>query len=242
MMTFKQIMKSVAIRSYNFARPFVMEDAIPIGENATIVNSYSQTGEDLFIDAILGCKENGRYVDVGANDPVSISNTKRFYDRGWSGILIEPNPTKYEELRRARPRDTVLNCGVSNAEGRLPFYILDKHTVSSFSHDSVTRMRIERGASVEKTIEVKVFRLGSILDKYLYGRKIDFMSIDVEGFEIPVLESNDWNKYRPSIILIEYVANPKFITTFLPRRNYIPVFRNAENIIYVDKTITGDNA
>ena len=96
------------------------------------IGSFSQYNEDLLVDVLLNCKKNGFYVDVGANNPSILSNTKRFYDRGWKGINIEPNPELYKEFVLERKRDVNLNIGVGNSSDKLPFYVMSANTLSSF--------------------------------------------------------------------------------------------------------------
>ena len=75
--------------------------------------SYAQNREDVYINWLLSGKNKGFYVDVGANDPVHDSVTKFFYDRGWSGINIEPINEHYKNLTKERPRDINLQIGVA---------------------------------------------------------------------------------------------------------------------------------
>src|SRR5512138_2270277 len=96
-------------------------------------NSYSQKGEDLVIDKVLGKKKNGFYIDVGANDPVLISNTYRFYKKGWTGINIEPNPLLFKKLAAARNRDINLNIGIAEDKGEMTFFSFFPNTQSTFS-------------------------------------------------------------------------------------------------------------
>lgn len=96
-------------------------------------NSYSQMGEDLEIDKILGYKKNVFYIDIGANDPVRFSNTNRFYKKGWQGINIEPNPNVFRNIDKARLRDTNLNVGIAYEKGNLTFYSFFPDTLSTFS-------------------------------------------------------------------------------------------------------------
>src|SRR5687767_14108710 len=76
--------------------------------------SYAQCGEDLIVDYVftaLGV-QGPTYLDIGANDPVSLSNTYLFYRRRCAGVCVEPNPPLCEAFRRKRPRDHCLNVGV----------------------------------------------------------------------------------------------------------------------------------
>ncbi len=99
----------------------------------TIFGSYSQHREDMLIDSLLKNKKNGFYVDVGANNPIGFNNTKRFYDKGWSGINIEPNIRGYKLFLEQRKRDINLNIGISKKEGNLTFYEMEPDMLSTFS-------------------------------------------------------------------------------------------------------------
>lgn len=233
-MTLKRTVRSIAVRTYNFVKPLLSENN-QLNTDSSLVHSYSQNAEDLWVDAILGCKPTGTYVDIGANDPVAFSNTKRFYDRGWSGICIEPNPEKYNKLIQQRERDVVIKCGISETEGYFPFYILDQDMISTFDLPIANNMKLERGAKIVKTLDIPTHRLDSLLDKYLNDRFIDFISIDVEGNELAVLKSNNWEKYNPSAIVIEMSNNTYEIYSYLDKRKYIPVLQNADNTIFIKK-------
>jgi len=169
--------------------------------NCFLKNSYSQMGEDLIIDKCLNFKKRGFYVDVGAGDPTRFSNTKRFYNRGWTGINIEPNPYSYGKLCLSRRNDVNLNVGIGTTKSKLPFYFILPETLSTFSLKDKERVQ-SQGYRCLDEIKTPVFKLSEILKKYC-GKKIDFLSIDVEGYEFEVLKSNDWVKFRPEVICIE---------------------------------------
>ena len=101
--------------------------------------SYSLYYEDLIIDSLLSYKKNGFYIDIGANDPVKFNNTARFYQRGWCGINIEPNPELFKRLEEARKRDINLNIGVGEKETELTFYHISAHTLSSFNKQAAIK-------------------------------------------------------------------------------------------------------
>ena len=77
--------------------------------------SFAQNGEDVVLWRALGGIENGRYVDVGANDPSLLSVTRAFYDRGWSGLCVEPDPVLAPIFQAERPRDQVLTAVISDS-------------------------------------------------------------------------------------------------------------------------------
>lgn len=168
--------------------------------------SYSQKGEDLILDKLLGNKRKGFYVDIGANDPNRFSNTKRFYERGWSGINIEPDFDNYSKFMRERPRDTNLNIGIGVENSRMTFYKFMPDTLSTFSKEEADKY-VSQGYKLIDKIEVKMVKLCDILSKYLENQNIDFFSVDTEGFDMQVLISSDWKKFRPKIICIESVSH-----------------------------------
>ena len=150
-----------------------------------------------------GSNTTGFYVDVGANDPDRLSNTKRFYKMGWSGINIDANPNSIRRLSDARPRDINLNVGVSDYRGTCLFYVMFPPTVSTFDPKSCARAK-KLGCKLLTTLSVETMPLREIFDKYWpTDREVDFLSIDIEGLDVEAVESNDWSKYRPKVICIE---------------------------------------
>jgi FkbM family methyltransferase len=238
-MTPKQFIRGIAIKGFNIAKAMIAPD-IKFPDNRLYVKSYSQYGEDLLVDAILGCKPRGTYVDIGANDPSLFSNTKRFYERGWGGINIEPNPLHFPVLLKNRPRDINLNIGISDKESTLPFYILKADMVSTLDKNIAIRNCQDHDTSIQNVIEVPVSRLDITLDTYLGSRTIDFMSIDVEGAEMLVLGGNDWSEYRPQVIVIEIQDHTENILDYLTARNYLPILSNGTNAIFIDRTNSED--
>lgn len=175
--------------------------------------SFSQYGEDQIIDRLLGYKKSGFYVDVGANHPDRFSNTKRFYLRGWNGINVEPNPISFKKFVK-RTRDINLNIGIGGGSNQLlDFYCFDADTLSTFSDNSKDEY-IGHGYKLVDTIKVKVESLENIINVHANGKQVDFISIDVEGFEMEVLRSNDWNTNKPALIILESngsSANPNIV-------------------------------
>ena len=168
--------------------------------------SYSQTGEDLVIDRLLGAKETGFYVDVGAGDPVRFNNTRRFYRRGWNGINIEPNIECFRRLRADRTRDINLNIGIGRDASTKTFFRFIPNTLSTFSTKETERYR-EQGYRLVDSVEMELRRLDSVLLEYCSDTDIDFLSVDTEGLDLEVLESNDWVRFRPTVVCVESVKH-----------------------------------
>jgi len=206
-----------------------------------ILQSSSQFQEDLLIDLLLNKKKTGFYVDIGANDPFFNSNTRRFYLRGWRGINIEPGFSEFKKIAENRLEDINLNMAVSNESGNLTFYqIGNDSSLSTLDHNTATKMA-EAYKLPLTSITVEVLPLSQILDSYLDNRQIDFMSVDAEGHDLAVLKSNDWDKYRPTLVMIESNIDSKEIIKFMDQKKYLYIFSNHVNALFVDKMTKDQN-
>jgi FkbM family methyltransferase len=189
--------------------------------------TYAQNFEDVMLGRVFRDRTDGFYVDVGAADPVDLSVTKWFYDLGWSGINIEPNPTFYQKLVAERPRDVNLNCGAGSTEEDAQYFQLPANELSSFDPD--VRARAEAAGMSVVAQTVAVLPLTKILDRYGNGRSIDFLKIDVEGWEREVLTGLDLRRYRPTVIIVEATVPTTRIEThskwedLLAQSDYAPV-------------------
>lgn len=169
--------------------------------------SYAQCGEDLIIDFAL--RQLGiampRYLDIGAHHPTLMSNTYRFYRRGCRGVLVEPDPTSYAQLARARPGDVCLNVGAGYAIGPLPFYIMSAPWLSTFSAETKEQYLASGTVRLVAVREIPVMPAGSIIAQHLSGG-VDLVSIDTEGGELPILQSIDFTRARPAVFCIETLS------------------------------------
>ncbi|MFH0927340.1 MAG: FkbM family methyltransferase [Candidatus Micrarchaeota archaeon] len=202
------------------------------------MGSYSQFGEDLEIERLLGGKKEGFYVDVGANDPDALSNTKRFYKKGWRGINIEPNAANLHKFRLLRPRDINLNIGIGPQGGEMEFYLFDPHELSTFSAQEAQKYQNLGYKLVEKK-PVGIEPLRDVLQKHAQGVEIDFLSVDAEGYDLEVLKSNDWQKFRPRVLCVEITEHASGkrrgdIEAFLAQAGYLLAKYNGLNGMYVD--------
>ena len=162
--------------------------------------SYSQFGEDLWLGEYFADRPNGFYVDVGAYDPFNASNTLLLYRQGWHGINIEPDPAALARLQRFRPRDTNLGFAISDVSGEAGF-LLD----GSFS--TIERSEHEI-LGTSSRIVVRTRRLEEVLSEWTHGNEIDLLDVDCEGLDLTVLQSNDWQRFRPRVVLAESHLDP----------------------------------
>lgn len=153
--------------------------------------SYSQFGEDAILNTIFRKQNVGFYVDVGAYHPTHFSNTYALYNKGWRGVLIDPNVTFKALFSILRPRDTFIAAAIG--EGTARYYEYDNPLYNSLDHDvSSDRIRLMR------TTDVQLQPLRAILKT----PAIDVLSIDAEGYDLAVLQTLDW-AVRPVVIVIE---------------------------------------
>jgi FkbM family methyltransferase len=167
--------------------------------------SYSQFGEDLVLATFLDVysKKNGFYVDIGAYQPKKFSNTFFYYKKGWHGINIDAKPGSMKPFIKKRKRDINLEVGISVEEKEIEFNIFEESAFNTFSRELAESSMLE-GIRLKEKVLVTTARLESVLDKYVaVNQRIDFMSVDVEGFDLEVLKSNNWDKYKPEYILAE---------------------------------------
>ena len=165
--------------------------------------SYAQNCEDVLLDRAFPRGKPGFYIDVGANDPTVGSVTRHFYDLGWHGINIEPALYPYELLCEARERDVNLNVALSDMEGELALFELPRHLSggSTFSEQNA-RVHRDRGLPLEER-KVPTMTLAQVCEKHVGDATIDFLSVDVEGHELQVLQGADWTRWRPRIVIVE---------------------------------------
>ena len=162
--------------------------------------SYAQNREDVLLHRVFPAPA-GFYLDVGAADPVEYSVTKWFYDRGWSGVNVEPQPAYFAALQADRPRDTNLNVGLSDEPGTVTLYEApDKPGWSTMEPAVADEFRAQGIELLER--EVAVLTLADVCERYARG-PIDFLKIDVEGFEPHVLRGADFARWRPRVVLVE---------------------------------------
>ena len=164
--------------------------------------SYAQNCEDIVLWRALRHIEQGTYVDVGAADPAEYSVTKAFYDRGWSGINVEPAPEFVEKLNADRPRDTTFALCAGDVEGPITLHYVPGTGLSTLTDDHLEVIAEKQFDVVDIQTEVK--RLDTLLaDAGFAGREIHFLKVDVEGAEESVLRSIDLATWRPWVIVVE---------------------------------------
>ncbi|MEH2435825.1 MAG: FkbM family methyltransferase [Nostoc sp.] len=206
--------------------------------------SYAQNFEDVLLNRVFKDKIKGFYIDIGALHPTVDSVTKAFYDIGWSGINIEPIKECYKLFEQERPRDINLNIAINNSEGELEFFqVVGQPGNSTLNKEIAERIAQEKGLELSR-YTVYVNTLAEICKKYV-DQKIDFIKIDVEGVEEEVLLGGNWEKFRPTILVIETtlpgtnVRCENNIPVFLIKKGYQQVFFDGINDYYISEESVG---
>lgn len=206
--------------------------------------SFSQEGEDRIIERIFENKNHGFYVDVGAHHPQRFSNTYKFYLKGWHGINIDAMPGSMDLFKVIRPRDINLEIAIAKESGSLAYYIYNEPALNTFSkatHEQrLQSVSFSQRYHLLKQNEVKALPLSDVLDSYLpKDQDIDFMSVDVEGLDYDVLISNNWDKYRPKVVIAEELnlvsiasALDLPIAKFLSQKGYTLFAKTVNSLIF----------
>lgn len=200
--------------------------------------SYSQEGEDIIIRKIFKNKKNGFFIDVGAHHPIKLSNTFYMYlFKNWTGINIDAQPKSMGSFNLLRKKDISLEKAISNKQETLTFYSFKKSTNNTFSKKHL----LETNKIVKKT-RIKTTTLTKVLDKYLdQDKKIDFVNIDVEGFDYQVIKSLNLKKYKPTLIIIEdlnfSLKEPKKskIFNYLNKNGYYLYAKTINSLYFLEK-------
>jgi FkbM family methyltransferase len=174
---------------------------------------HGQANEDAAIDVFFGGRQSGFYVDIGAHDGNYLSNTRFFYERGWRGINVEPNPDSFSRLAAGRREDVNLNVAVSDRDGECTFFKTEPPFLSTFNRADVDRQIKIGYISAFAEVTVPSATLASILGAHAPPDKpIDFMTIDTEGAERLVLAGNDWSRWKPPLLVVEYAVSGRDTT------------------------------
>jgi len=186
-----------------------------------VFQSYSQNREDVLLNRVFP-SERGFYIDVGAADPVELSVTKAFYDRGWSGVNVEPQPTYFAAIEADRPRDANLNLIVSDTSGEKTFYeIVDRSGWAT--SDPATADQHRRAGLQVREYKVTAITLAELCSQHVRGT-IDFLKVDVEGAERAVLAGGDFKTYRPRVVVVEAT---EVMSSVLNHETWEPILLNA---------------
>jgi FkbM family methyltransferase len=164
--------------------------------------SYSQLGEDAFLQTLVGERKVGTYVDVGGFHPRKYSNTRLLHEQGWSGVNIDMFEKKIALFDFDRPNDINVCCAVSDTEGEMrAFEFPGMGALDTTDEDIAEEWANHYGRGYVKRV-VPARTLNEILSTNGIT-KVDYLNIDVEGAEMSVLRGFDIERFQPDCITIE---------------------------------------
>ena len=202
--------------------------------------SYSQYGEDLIIDSFFQHHlpiKNGNYLDIGCYHPVGISNTYVLHKRGWQGLVVDIDDYKLELFKRRRGENVEVLKGAISSEdssSKVPIYKFNQpfSPYDTLSED-IAKMR-SKAINIEYTTEeVNQISINSLLNK----KHFDLINIDVEGLDELIVNSIDFKKFQPTMIVYESFDPLSSSKTkeLLNENGYVLLFISGGSIGYVKK-------
>ena len=195
---------------------------------------YSQFGEDQTLSRIFVGRSSGTCVEVGANDGVHGSTTLFFEKVGWRCVLVEPNPELCAELRAIR-RAVVLEYAASNSVGSATLHVAEgawrADGMSTISSRAEPLARISEQGFRTRAVQVRTSTMDLLLNEGHLEGPIDFVTIDVEGHELEVLEGFTVDRWKPTVLIIEDNSNTEDVRVqeYLARFGYEPFLRTGVN-------------
>lgn len=207
-------------------------------------HSYSVEAEDLLLQTIFKMTLNhhtpGTYIDIGSAHPIEYSNTCLFYENGWSGICVEPNPDLYSLYESLRPKDKVVNIGLSDGpSASLRYHRFTQLLINGFFGQDMIDQHIASGETYLGAIDVPCLSVKDFLMREVGARPIDLLNIDVETMEARILGQWDWNLCRPKVICAE-IHTPTIpsmlesdVATVMRHAGYTPISKGLISAIFV---------
>jgi FkbM family methyltransferase len=203
------------------------------------MTTYSQLNQDVDVIQFYKNKENGYFIEIGANDGINLSNSyllEKNYN--WKGICVEPIPDIFNKLKNNRPNSICVNKAIySYSDIILKFNIASCDLLSGIvEHINCHKSSLNNG----KIIDVQTISMNDLLDNNNAPNFIDYLSIDTEGSEFEILKTIDYDKYTFGIIHVEhnYVEPQRTnMKEFLLSKNYVYKRENKWDDEYIHKSL-----
>lgn len=243
----QEMQKLFAEKVYELEKRFEENEVDSLFEKRT----YSQSGEDsilAYILHVLGIPyESVTYVDLGANHPKEMNNTYFFYKKGGRGVLVEANPHLISQLKFHRNRDVVLNrCIHAKSGENVDFFIMSGDGLSTTDYETAQKyMETNPKLKIVDVVKVETISYNDLVEQHL-GQAPTILSLDIEGNDMFVLQSIDYEKYRPMLIVTEmigydtklnYRSRNEKIKEFLAGKDYDEYAFTGINSIFLDRRV-----
>lgn len=215
--------------------------------------SYAQCGEDLIVSYLFGWIgiTKPSYLDLGAHHPTFLSNTYHFYLQHSYGVCVEPDPIYFSGFQKKRKRDICLNVGVGPETAEAAdFFLMSAATLNTFSEAEAKRFEAETSYMIVRKIKVPIVSVNEIIEEY-FPRGLNFVSLDIEGLDLAILQAFDFTRWRPQVFCVETVVfseqrsgavKVSDIIQFMQQQGYFVYADTYINTIFVDQAAWHDEA
>lgn len=197
-----------------------------------IITMYSQNSEEKFITEYFSGKPDGKFIDLGGFHPLRFSNTRKLYEMGWNGVIVEPSEKCFQSFIKEyenEPRITLINAAIAEESGVIEFYESNGDAVSTT--DIKHKEKWETGGNI-KYQKMFVESISMKLFMHKYGHGTDFISLDTESTNMKLFRLiPDFVWQQISMIVVEHDGGMKEIEDKLSGWGFSTVHINAENII-----------
>ncbi len=198
-----------------------------------VCKMYSQRNEEKYIIGFFKGYKTGRFLDIGAYDGKTFSNTRQLALQGWRGVLVEPSPSvtgALEKLYEDNNRFEILKVGIGKKDGIFPFYNFDGDAIGSFDKKHADFWAIK--ARPYKIIQIEVISVETLFERV--GFDFDFINIDVEGWSVQLLSVLDFNKLKNlRMICVEFEHKVDLVKSLVVGHGFKFLQRTSENLIMV---------
>ena len=195
----------------------------------TVDKGYSQNCEQGVINSLF--PDHGRFLDAGAFDGRTFSNSLKLFERGWSGVLVEPSPKAFAGLEReyaGKDRVVLVNAAVAINPGEIDFFDSGGDAVSSTEAAHAEKWEKGYGSKFEK-IKVQAITWDHIMSTY--GSNFDFVNLDTESTNYQLLQAFPFHECTPLCMCIEHDSKIDEMMKILSQYAYRIVYQNGENIV-----------
>jgi FkbM family methyltransferase len=177
---------------------------------AKALPSFSQAGEDVIVNYLFHQIRINQpsYLDIGTNFPIAGNNTYFFYNRGSRGVCIEPDPSLYELIKKSRPKDVIINAGIGFDESKQAEFYIFPHPYTgwnTFSKNEAESRQQQTGIRIKEIKTLSLKNINEVIAAH-FNPHPNFISIDVEGLDLAILQTLDFEKFRPEIICAETIT------------------------------------
>ena len=186
----------------------VMKPPDELFDKAYRQSSYSQAGEDRILSYLFNSLgvANPSYLDIGASHPIVASNTFLFYETGSTGVCVEADPALFGFLAEFRSNDKCLNVGVTFDDRKeADFYVFPVAGLNTLSKEEAEYREQHGSYKVEKIIKIPLKTINEVIEEN-FDKTPDLISLDVEGIDLEILKSLNFDKHRPPVICVETIT------------------------------------